>query len=214
MQNSSNLITSIYKSRKTILEQLKSLGYNTDDYDNFSIAEINLKYENKQLDMLLEKTSENPETGKKHKVYVLYYLAKLIRPNNIQEFIDDLYTIDNVLTPEDTLMIIAKEEVNDTLMSNLKHIWENEKLFIVIQSIKRLQFNIQKHIMVPPHRLLPSSELAAVKERYNIERNTQFPDISRFDPVALSICLRPGEVCEIIRSSKSAISTKYYRICV
>ena len=110
MQNSSNLITSIYKSRKTILEQLKSLGYNTDDYDNFSIAEINLKYENKQLDMLLEKTSEDPETGKKHKVYVLYYLAKLIRPNNIQEFIDDLYTIDNVLTPEDTLMIIAKEE--------------------------------------------------------------------------------------------------------
>ena len=40
-----------------------------------------------------------------------------------------------------------------------------------------------------------------------------FPDISRSDPVAKAIGIRPGEVCEIIRPSKTAISAPYYRIC-
>jgi DNA-directed RNA polymerase subunit H (RpoH/RPB5) len=44
--------------------------------------------------------------------------------------------------------------------------------------------------------------------------DTQFPDISRFDPVAQIIGIRPGQVCEIIRPSKTAISAYYYRICV
>ncbi len=42
----------------------------------------------------------------------------------------------------------------------------------------------------------------------------QFPDISRFDPAAQAIGIRPGEVCEIIRPSKTAISAPYYRICI
>ena len=63
----------------------------------------------------------------------------------------------------------------------------------------------------------PESELGAileVKTRYNIAHSTQFPDISRFDPVALAIGMRPGEVCEIIRPSKTSITGVYYRVCV
>ena len=44
--------------------------------------------------------------------------------------------------------------------------------------------------------------------------DSQFPDISRFDPVAQAIGIRPGQVCEIIRPSKTAISAPYYRICM
>ena len=40
------------------------------------------------------------------------------------------------------------------------------------------------------------------------------PEIGRFDPVAQAIGLRPGELCEIIRSSPTAITTKYYRFCL
>ena len=110
-------------------------------------------------------------------------------------------------------MIIIKEEVNDTLMSYLKHIWETDKYFIVVQSIKRLQFNIQKHNMVPPHRVMMNDEIKKTREKYNITNDDQFPEISRFDPVALSICMKPGEVCEITRPSKSSITSLYYRIC-
>ncbi len=50
--------------------------------------------------------------------------------------------------------------------------------------------------------------------RYNITDKSQFPQISRFDPVAKAICLRPGQVCKIIRPSKTAIETTYYRFCI
>ena len=216
MQNtSSTIVTSVYKSRHTILKQLSDLGYNTDDYGDFSLSEIDAKYENKQLDMLLEKKVENPETGKKGKIYVLYYLAKsLIRPANIQDIIDDLFITEEVLTKDDVLFIVAKEEVNDTHMGYLKHLWETEGLFIIIQSIKRLQFNIQDHTMVPKHEIMNMEQIKQVKQRYNITSDNEFPEISRFDPVAISICMRPGEVCKIIRASKNAITSKYYRVCV
>ena len=57
-------------------------------------------------------------------------------------------------------------------------------------------------------------EVLEVKARYNIMHDGQFPDVSRFDPVAQAIGIRPGHVCEIIRQSKTAISSPYYRICV
>lgn len=214
MQNSSNIVTSIYKSRETILDQLKNLDYNVEDYANFSRSEINTKFATNQLDMLLEKKKEDPNTGKKQKIYVLYYLAKSIRPNNIQDIIDDLYVTEEVLTKDDTLFIISKEEVNETIANYVKHIWETEQTFIVIQNIKRLQFNIQKHVMVPVHTIMTDDEIDNIRKRYNITDDNQFPEISRFDPVAQTICMRPGQICKIERPSKSAITAPYYRICV
>ena len=67
--------------------------------------------------------------------------------------------------------------------------------------------------LVPPHRPLNDTEKEAVKKEYNILEESQFPEISRFDPVALAIGLRPGQVVEIIRSSPTALTTKYYRLC-
>lgn len=213
MQNP-NLINSIFKSRNVLIEQLNYMDFDTDDVANFSISEINAKYMNNQLDMLLEKKKENPETGKKNKIYVLYYLSKLIRPNNLHDFIEDLFVTEEVLSKDDTLLIISKDEVNDTLMAALKHIWETEGYFIVIHNIKRLQFNIQEHSMVPKHRIMNKDEVKKLKNKYNITDDKQLPEISRFDPVALSIYMRPGDVCEIERPSKSAIVANYYRICV
>lgn len=212
-QSSSTLISSVYNSRRNLLKLLQYQGYNTKDYDNFTNSEVNAMFQNKQLDMLLEKNEEDIKTKRKGKIYIQYYLAKILRPQNIQEIVDDLFNLDEVLTKEDTLMIITKDEANDTLISNIKHIWEQDGIFIVIQCIKRLQFYILDHILVPPHRILSDEETKQVKIKYNITDNTQFPDISRFDPVASAICIRPGQVCEIIRPSKTAILAPYYRIC-
>jgi DNA-directed RNA polymerase subunit H (RpoH/RPB5) len=194
---------------------MRKQGYNVSEYDNFSVNEVNAMFQNKQLDMLLEKSEEsvNPNASKR-KVYIRYYLAKTLRPQNIQEMIDDLFNLEEVLTKEDTLMIVVKEEMNETTMNLLKHIWEQDGILIVIQSIKRLQFNILDHTLVPEHRVLTQDEVLTVKNRYNIMDDTQFPDISRFDPVAQVIGIRPGQVCEIIRPSKTAIKGFYYRICV
>jgi DNA-directed RNA polymerase subunit H len=222
-QNTSSLISQVYKSRAVILQLMKKQGYNVDDYEGFSINEVNTMQTNSQLDMMLEKKIEKKtaigdqvvtnDSGKTSKIYIRYYLAKSLRPGNLQEMIDDLFNIEEILTKNDTLFIIVKDAVNETLMNELKHIWEQDKIFIVIQPLKRLQFNILEHILVPHHRILSAEESVQVRIKYNIMEDGQFPDISRFDPVAQAIGIRPGEVCEIIRPSKTAISAPYYRIC-
>lgn len=212
-QNSSILISTVYNSRKNVLNLMEKQGYNIEDYSNFSINEVNSMKSNNQLDMLLEKKEENTNK-RKTKIYIRYYLGKSIRPTNLQEMIDDLFNLEEILKKDDTLFIIIKDEINETLTNELKHIWERDGIFIVIESIKRLQFNILNHTLVPKHVVIPESEVLEVMKKYNITDKIQFPDISRFDPVARAIGLRPGQVCKITRYSKTAIETFYYRICI
>ena len=214
-QNSSVLISEIFTSRQIILELMGKQGYNVNDYANFSINEVNSMKQNNQLDMLLETkdevvTNENP----KKKIYIRYYLSARPAAKNILEMIDDLFILTETLRKEDTLFIIIKDDPNETLINEIKHIWEAEGVFIVIESIKRLQFNILNHVLVPPHRIMMESEVKEIIKKYNISDRALFPDISRFDPVARAIGLRPGNVCHITRPSKTAIETNYYRICV
>jgi DNA-directed RNA polymerase subunit H (RpoH/RPB5) len=214
--NSSVLISQIYQSRKTVLELMDKQGFDVSGYANFSVSEINAMKQNNQLDMLLEskpeKSGEKPSNG--NKIYIRYYLAKTIRPTNIHEMIDDLFVLTETLKKSDTLYIIIKDNVNETLINELKHIWERDGIFIIIESIKCLQFNILNHVLVPEHLVMNEIDVEIVMARYNITDKIQFPDISRFDPVARAIGLRPGQVCNIIRPSKTAIKTNYYRICV
>jgi DNA-directed RNA polymerase subunit H (RpoH/RPB5) len=210
-QSSNILVSDIYKSRKVILELMGKQGYNTKDYSNFSVNEVNSMKQNNQLDMLLETNEDQP---RKKKMYIRYYLAKVIRPANIQEMIDDLFVLTETLKKDDTLFIIIKDDPNETLINELKHIWETDGIFIVLESIKRLQFNILEHVLVPEHIVLSDSEAEEIMKKYNITDKIQFPDISRFDPVARVIGLRPNQVCRIVRPSKTAIETNYYRVCV
>jgi len=203
---------SIYKSRKIILEILESQGYDINDYKDFNIHEIHSMLQTKQLDLLL-----NNSVAKK-KTYIKYHLAKTLRINNIQEFIDDLYNLEKILSEKDDLIIIIKDEPNETLNRYLKDIWEHDNLYIRIISIKRLQFNILKHELVPPHSILKDQdEIDKFIKEYNININNinnEIPDISRFSPVALMIGIRPGEICKIQRDSKTAINSLFYRICI
>lgn len=209
---SSSLIASIYKSRKTIIDALSRQGYLTSDYSQFSVNEVNSMTQNKQLDMLVEKPALNDAPSLK--VYVRYYLGTRLNQQTVQEIIDDLFNLEEILTKNDILYIIVKEDMNDTLTTLLKHIWEQDGILIVVQSLKRLQFNVLDHSLVPPHRILNVAELDLVKRKYNISNVMMLPEMSRFDPVAQVLFIRPGEVVEITRPSKTAIESLYYRVCV
>ena len=213
-QNSSAIISTVYTSRNIILDLMGKQGYNIEDYANFSVNEVNSMKQNNQLDMLLEKKEDDPVTKRKNKIYIRYYLGKTIRPSNLQEMIDDLFNLEEILKKDDTLFIIIKDEINETLTNELKHIWESDGIFIVIENIKRLQFNILEHELVPEHTIVPETEVVNIMKKYNITDKIQFPDISRFDPVSRAIGLRPGQLCHIVRPSKTAIKADYYRICI
>jgi len=207
--SNNNRILSIFKSRNTILELLEDQFYNTKEYEGFSINEIDAMVSNNQLDMLIS----NDKIQKK--AYIKYYLnAKQIRPTVLDEIIEDLFVIENVLTKNDTLIIIIEDEPNDTILTKLRYLYDNEGYFVIIHNIKRLQFNILNHKLVPSGFILDENEIEEMKKKYNIKDLKQLPEISRFDPQALALCIRPGQVCMFNRESVTALFYDYYRLCV
>ena len=62
--------------------------------------------------------------------------------------------------------------------------------------------------------ILESNEEVTFMKKYQVQSKTQLPEISRFDPQALVIGIRPGEICKIQRPSSTALTTDYYRVCV
>lgn len=208
MSLSSNRILSIYKSRNTIIEQLKNIKYDVSDYAEFSINEIDAMNSNDQLDMLVSR-----DDGRK--VYIKYWLnIKQIRKDNLDQLIEDLYEIETMLEKKDTLVIITNEEPNDTIMQKIKYVYDHSGIFIVLHYMKRLQFNILNHTLVPPAVIMSEQEVADLKIRYNMKSLNDLPEISRFDPQALAMCLRPGEVIKIDRKSDTALEYNYYRMCI
>ena len=206
---SSTRIITIFKSRKTILELLKSRDYNTEEYELFNINEIDAMYYNSQLDMLLQHESN------KKKTYVKYFLtSKQLRPSTLDEIVEDLFIIDEVLTKTDTLVIIGNEEPNDTILTKIKYLHDHDGIFIIFHNIARLQFNILNHSLIPKCRILPEEECEELKIKYKLKSFNKLPEISRFDPLAMAKGLRPSEILEIFRSSNTALTYKYFRICL
>jgi len=201
---------SLYNAKRNLLEILESRNFDIQNYVNTDINEIGIQYENKQLDMLLKDANDK-------QIYLKFYINKALKTQNIYGIIQDLFYLDEILLKKDDLMIIIKDEPNSTIKQTLKDIWENEGIYVSLISIKRLQFNILKHELVPHHKIMSNEEIETLKNRYNIIDNNQLndilPDISYFDPVAIALGMRPGDVVEINRKSKTSIITKFYRIC-
>jgi len=210
MTQSSGTITTIFKSRQTLLQLLQQQKYDISDYEEFSVNEVHIMYNNKQLDMLM---SSDESVDTKKKVYVKYHLAKTLPRQNINDYIDDLYNLEEVLSKGDTLIIVIKQEPNDPLLNILRQIWEQDGIFIIVYNLERLQFNILEHSYVPKHVIMNEVEIIEMKKKYNIKDDIEIPEISRFDPVAVAIGMRPGNICKIVRPSKTAITANYYRLC-
>lgn len=203
----SQTIAKIFKSRKIMLNLAERRGYNTDQYKDFNIPEIATLFGTCNLDMLLT----NPET--QSKLYFKYHLKTKISKTHIQDYIEDLYNVEETLGEDDNLIIVGKDKPNDTLINVLDMSYKTDKYYVNIYNIHDYLYNILDHVLVPPHRIIDDEEKKVIAKYYNIVNDSQWPEISRFDPVATAIGLKPSDVVEIIRSSPTSLTTKYYRFC-
>jgi DNA-directed RNA polymerase subunit H len=216
---SSNRVLSIYNSRRIILNHLENLGYDVSEYVGFNINEVDAMVQNSQHDMILRGDAES-DRAPENKVYVKYLCGttantKLASAKVLNEIVEDLfYNDDVILEKADTLILVIDGEPNKPLLEKVKYLYDRNGYFIVVHNIDRLQFNILEHALVPKTRVLTEDETAEMMRKYNIQSTKMLPEISRFDPVALAICMRPGEVCEIKRPSPTATETLFYRVCV
>lgn len=213
MSSISNRIIRIHKSRTVILQQLAERDYAVDDYVGFSINEVDAMLANSQLDMLINHKTNGT------KVYIKYYFtlkqtAKQMNKKVLDDIIEDLYSIEDVLTKKDSLIIIIDDEPNDTILEKIRYLYDHDGIFVIIHNIQRLQTNILLHVLVPHMKVLDNTEVAELMKTFNLKSVNQLPEISRFDPQALVMGVRPGQVCYIQRESITALLYDYYRICV
>lgn len=203
-------ISNIHRARNTVLELLDAQGYNTQDYTGFSVNEVDAMYKNTQLDMLIP----HPDG---RKVYVKYYLPekqKQLPKAALDDIVEDLFTLEQVLTKQDTLVIIIDEEPNEATQLRLEYLYQKEGIFVVVHSMARLQYNLLRHQLVPKLTVLTDEERDTMMTANNVTHLTQLPEISRFDPQALAMSVRPNQVCRFERASPTSIQTVYYRVCV
>jgi DNA-directed RNA polymerase subunit H (RpoH/RPB5) len=218
--------TEIFNARKIVLYFMKEQGYDINEYINCSMKELNMMIISDQLDMFLKTAAPivKPTPAEMidtvapltiHKTYIRFLLTPgRLNMKQIQDMIDDLYEITETLTKKDTLYIIITGEPSESLINNIRQIWENDGIYIVVESIKRLQYNILIHSTVPTHTIMNPVQVEEMMLKYGVTSTSLLPQISRFDPVARALCMRPAQICHILRSSKTAILTPYYRICV
>jgi DNA-directed RNA polymerase subunit H (RpoH/RPB5) len=224
-----NLILSIYKSRETLLELLAERGFQVDKYVGYSKNEIDTMSKNGTLDMLLTDSSNNEAPTKK--VYVKYLLDKTATVQDLENIMEDLYenaedayrlgtglsspNQEEGQEDEDAIVVITNDDPNPKLKTFLSELWTTRGRFITVISIKRLQFNVLKHELQPRNiDILTGGERADLMAKYNMRSLSEFPEISRFDPLALALFLRPGRVCRLVRNSPTALASEYYRVCV
>lgn len=204
----SNNTVNVLKARNNLLDILEVRGFNVKDYKGFSVNDVHTLIVNNTLDLFIE----NPESKKK--AYIKFYnLEKTIRPSNIYELVEQIFNVENILQKTDDLIIIVKDEPNESLIKTLQQIYEHDGVFISLIFIDRLQFNILNHNLVPEMKVLNSDEKQLIKEKFNVLEDTNFPTVSRFDPPSIVLGLRPGELLEITRKSNTSINSKFYRIC-
>lgn len=197
---------SIYKSRETLLNYLKNMGYNTSSYSNYSYDSIYNMIINNDLDMYFNEGI---------KIYCKYHIQKKpIRVQYIEEYIDEIYNIEEKLSNKDILIIVGNDNMNDTIKKYIISLYINRQINIIYLSIKELQYNVLQHVLVPKHTIISSDNITEFKTKYNITHNSELPEISRFDPVAKAIGASPGDIICIERKSKTAITSDYYRYCV
>lgn len=201
------LLPRVVQAHRVLLSQLERRGYEVADYANASIQEISAMLESKQLMMTVSKDNGS-------KVHVVFHVSKSVRPPTIQDYVEDAFHNSGILGPQDELIVVAKDPPNDTLISVIDKLWSDDRFYVSVRSLDSLQFNVLQHILVPTHKVLPLASIKEVMNKHSMTSPHQFPEIGRHDPVATALGARPGELLEITRPSRTAVTGVYYRLCV
>jgi DNA-directed RNA polymerase subunit H len=79
--------------------------------------------------------------------------------------------------------------------------------------IKKQQFEIMNHQLVPRHEIISEKEKNDLFKKYKITPD-QLPKIMTSDPVSIAIGAKPGQIIRIIRKSHTAKEAFAFRLVV
>ena len=213
----------IYRSRKVILDMVERRGYDTGDYQHFTIEDINTmmnlwtstktaqKYTVTPLDMICKHKEEEKY------LHVRYFFSAKLKVNTVENILNTMIEEEQFNTEEDEVLCIVDEKISNEAMfdNQLDGLFKkmDNKYYTQIFEISKLIINIMEHEFVPEHTIISKEEKQKLLERFDIATFTQLPIILKSDPVAKFIGMRRGDVCKIIRPSETSGRYEMYRYC-
>lgn len=214
------IVDTLYRSRKTLLDHLEQEGYDIAPFSKFSPKEIAEMVKAGPIAgappaLQMELNRKVPDDEHAHrKCLVVYTIGKIKQKLNAftQKIIS---TEEGTFDPDSTEVIIVTMEpigANFNSMAFLSHSVHKTKVrFFQAAAIIN---NPLKHILVPKHERVPAKDEEALLKSI-FAKKSQLPLI-RFheDPIARLIGLMPGEIVKITRASPTAGECILYRVCV
>lgn len=214
------IVDTLYRSRKTLLDHLEQEGYDIAPFSKFSPKEIAEMVKAGPIAgappaLQMELNRKVPDDEHKHrKCLVVYTIGKI--KQKLNAFTQNIIsTEEGTFDPDSTEVIIVTMEPiggNFHSMALLSHSVHKTKVrFFQAAAIIN---NPLKHILVPKHERVPAKDEEALLKSI-FAKKSQLPLI-RFheDPIARLIGLMPGEIVKITRASPTAGECILYRVCV
>ncbi len=203
----------VFTARSTLLQQLAGLGYKVNHLQSASPADVDRQIQNEELNFMVTPTPGVAPPG--GAVHVRFHIDKALRQIHIHTLAEQIGELGGFVRDTDTVVLVSKDLANDSVKAALTNVWVNGGPYIVVRALAELQFDVLRHRKVPPHRVLTESEVREFAKKQMLGKNgtKNLAGISRYEPAARAILMRPGHVCEILRPSQCAGEYKYYRLC-
>jgi DNA-directed RNA polymerase subunit H (RpoH/RPB5) len=135
--------------------------------------------------------------------------ARTLLERDIFKIIEDVKTLGRIKNP---LIVVTLVPPSENVLKVMKSYAGDRVQFF---HIRQLQFDITKHRMAMPHRILKESERTELFDRYRIKSpKEQLPWIDSQDAMAKWIGAIPGDILEVTRHSDVGGKTLHWRYCV
>jgi len=201
MTTASEINRTLWLSRNTAVEMIKDRGYTTTQ-DVLILEEFNERYPFSST----KRSTLNFISVNVDKPVVIHFGEDERIGKKTFEALLDQYERENIFH----VILILPQMPSPAVMSMSQSI---SKFIIEFFSMDELKFNKTKHSWVPKHRILSKDEQERVLNNLKLEPN-DLPKILKSDVIARYFGAKQGEIVEIIRKSKTAGESIYYRIVI
>lgn len=196
-----------------LTELLEDRGEDTASIQQ-AIAELNGDYATLQQSIF--------DQWKTDKTAVIFTLSKTFFANYVKNYIKDpdvnlfelydrpriLLVTNEIASPSLLTSFLQKDKFHQTTVPSA------ERPILQLFTLKELQYNPTKHILVPKHEWIPDATVKEILEKYQVKSRIHLPHIQRTDKIAKWLGLRVGDVVQITRHNENSGTYYYYRCCV
>jgi DNA-directed RNA polymerase subunit H (RpoH/RPB5) len=144
-------------------------------------------------------------------VLIVFSTKARISEKDLNTFID--YAKENNYS--NGMIIVGLSRPSEAVLNSLRnYINQRDVPPVHVFEIRHLQIQFGKHMKVPKHRIVASTELPNILKQENAKDPSVFRKIDSQDAMAKWIGARPGDVVEVTGMCESSVENKRYLFCM